>query len=873
MGFLQTLRSAALYIKGNEKARDLIIYVIFLSLFSLVTFASKPGEVQFFLNDFHGRSMSVGLSAVASTEGMYAWLDSTLADKLYPLRDPSTGDYLNALDRMYISGDFARSIGAVRVRQVRSKSRKCVVPSFLQQVQGQDTVCARDYSTLARQRTNIFPEGSAGLARVTAANMSEPFTYRKAGQINSTALFGQSGTFGTYGQDGFALDTVPNVAPNVFAAYVSWCRPVMIKSINACREAQGLDPVLPGSVLSTAPADDAADVPTPTPTATADAANPVGRRLLQAGAAPPPPPPPVTGASCSEDNELAPYLAGMDVGQCSLLYDETHACQLRYVSFADMLDLMSPASENNKAALACGGCKCRGDRDSTCVETCSPKKLFRRQVAALRTQGWIDEDNTRAVMVDVGMFNQNFNLFTTFRAFFEVPTIGGVRPRSFTSTFRIHRYVSHWDRVVMGLEVVFCIFIFFFTVQELREIVKLKAAYFKDPWNLMDWANLIILYVVIGLRVGSLLMAEGFSFSSSSIRYVDLVPMGAFATQELNVSALNFFLLYFKVFKYLRDVPRMDAILVTISGALVDLFLFIIMAAIVLIGFSAAFYVCFGMDVAEYRSMGNSFGSLIQALLGVFNYGALRDANSIMAPILFYLYFAVVFFILLSMFIAILDDSYGQAKENQTEEDLNYYVNLGRKFMMSINGMLGRKQAVHSLARDLLNADDGETLDGLLDEAELEAVLKKHPRAKELLRSTGVKELMEKYDTNADGVLDRGELLQLIDRLMKDQAAVEQGVKDAQKGPGGEGGRGGLPEGMMELQADILGVENKVTVVDGQLKDLSRNVAKKLSLMIDLMMSLSDQVATTGQVLPGQLPPTTTVDRGYDGTGGSMIRM
>jgi hypothetical protein len=78
---------------------------------------------------------------------------------------------------------------------------------------------------------------------------------------------------------------------------------------------------------------------------------------------------------------------------------------------------------------------------------------------------------------------------------------------------------------------------------------------------------------------------------------------------------------------------------------------------------------------------------------------------------------------------------------------------------------------------------------------------------------------------------------------------------------------------MVELQSDILGVENKVVMVDGQLKDLSRNVAKKLSLMIDLMMSLSDQVATTGQALPGSLPPSTTVDRGYDAASTRMVGM
>eukprot|EP00951_Prasinocladus_malaysianus_P017422 scaffold137335_cov43-Prasinocladus_malaysianus.AAC.1 len=289
------------------------------------------------------------------------------------------------------------------------------------------------------------------------------------------------------------------------------------------------------------------------------------------------------------------------------------------------------------------------------------------------------------------------------------------------------------------------------------------------------------------------------------------------------------------------------------------------MAAIVLMGFAAAFYVCFGMTVSEYRSLPESFGSLIQALLGVFDYSALRTANSVMAPILFYLYFAVVFFVLLSMFIAILDDSYSAAKENQTEEDLNYYINLKNRIVAQVYDVMGKKRAVHNLAQDLLNADSGDTLDGLLDEKELEAVLSKNPRALEILRSTNIKQLMEKYDTNSDGVLDKRELMGIIEQLVEQENQLEQKVKGAQS----DAVAAGLPEGIGELQAGIGAVEDKVVRVDGQLKDLSRNVAKKLSLMIDLMMSLSDQVTTTGQTLPGRVPLNTGTTTA---TGGSPAR-
>jgi len=55
-------------------------------------------------------------------------------------------------------------------------------------------------------------------------------------------------------------------------------------------------------------------------------------------------------------------------------------------------------------------------------------------------------------------------------------------------------------------------------------------------------------------------------------------------------------------------------------------------------------------------------------------------------------------------------------------------------------------------------------------------------------------------------------------------------------------------------------VEQRLDKVEGQIKEMSRNVAKKLALMIDLMMSLSDQIsnvnANPAQPMSGIVPVT-----------------
>ena len=60
----------------------------------------------------------------------------------------------------------------------------------------------------------------------------------------------------------------------------------------------------------------------------------------------------------------------------------------------------------------------------------------------------------------------------------------------------------------------------------------------------------------------------------------------------------------------------------------------------------------------------------------------------------------------------------------------------------------------------------------------------------------------------------------------------------------GGGGGGGVAE------VDLTEVNERLDKVEGQIKEMSRNVAKKLALMIDLMMSLSDQISNA-QAVPG----------------------
>ena len=146
--------------------------------------------------------------------------------------------------------------------------------------------------------------------------------------------------------------------------------------------------------------------------------------------------------------------------------------------------------------------------------------------------------------------------------------------------------------------------------------------------------------------------------------------------QADNLAAFNAFILYFVLLKYVQRMPgcevyipqyltrvytpaRSSAQLLfhTISSSAVDLMLFMVMFAIIFLGFSVrhaaprhaaprhaihmawhaqvSFHTAYGLDLPEFRSMLVTMFTLFRMLIGNFDYEAMDAANSVLTPLLF----------------------------------------------------------------------------------------------------------------------------------------------------------------------------------------------------------------------------------------------
>ena len=293
--------------------------------------------------------------------------------------------------------------------------------------------------------------------------------------------------------------------------------------------------------------------------------------------------------------------------------------------------------------------------------------------------------------------------------------------------------------------------------------------YFFNWWNILDWFTLSIFFVVISQRYTW--YQGGLQQTTLSVdTFTDLHAVAFLAKMEVNLMSLNSFCIYFKVLKYLVMVPGMDQLFLTLGFCATEIFIFLIMFFIVYVGFAVAFYLAFGAMVTEYRTLQSSLLSLLRIIMGDFDFDALMAANRPYAFILVLGYVVLVFFILMNMFLAIIGDAYAEVKAKQKTADI-VLPNLKVK-LLALFHLLKRNFAAAKEVR--LELESALADDGVVDQAELADILKRHARDIEHLgMSSSFAEMMRNFDTNNDGVLSRHEVNKLVSEI---KAGVAKGA-------------------------------------------------------------------------------------------------
>nr|XP_054773085.1 polycystic kidney disease 2-like 1 protein isoform X1 [Lytechinus pictus] len=382
-------------------------------------------------------------------------------------------------------------------------------------------------------------------------------------------------------------------------------------------------------------------------------------------------------------------------------------------------------------------------------------------IMTLKDNLWLDR-GTRVVFVDFTVYNANINYFCIIRLTVEYPPTGGAIPSYKFRTVKLLRYVTAFDYFILCCEGIFCLYILYYMVEEILEIKRHRWAYFKSSWNCLDVIIIFISIVCVAfscyryLTVANLI--EGL-LAQPDI-YPDFEYMGYWQDLFNNIIAVNVFLAWIKTFKYISFNKTMTQLSSTLSRCAKDVGGFTVMFAIIFMAYAQLGYLVFGTQIKDFSSIGSCIYTLFRIVLGDFNFHELEAANRFMGPIFFLTYVFVVFFVLLNMFLAIINDTYSEVKSDialqKSEFEITDYFKKGyEKMVGKINF---KRDKIADIQEALAHADHNADQHLDFDEWRQELKCRGHADAE-------IEAVFAKYDVDGDRVLDAEEQMKMAHDL------------------------------------------------------------------------------------------------------------
>ncbi|KAL0224650.1 hypothetical protein RCL1_002562 [Eukaryota sp. TZLM3-RCL] len=388
---------------------------------------------------------------------------------------------------------------------------------------------------------------------------------------------------------------------------------------------------------------------------------------------------------------------------------------------------------------------------------------------------------TRAVFIDFTVYNSALNLFCIVRLLVELPAGGGIFPVYTFRTIKLFNYLRREDFKRLIFEILLIFGNFIYTLSSIRKLFKQGISkYFSSKWHINDWIIHFCLFGLAYMRFQSFItinetLQDNSRYSATTGHVYQTV--GFVMNQELNVLSVLAFFMFFSLFKYLDISHRLSLLTRVIRTASKDIFAFVIIFGIVFLGYAFAGRLAFGIDVFEYRSMKHSCLSLFRMVVGDFDYERLFRANRIIGPTFIISFMFLVYFILLNMFLAIINDTFSVIREEESrqKEDVLFSTlsNLSENFKQKLKRKFSSKQLVNPMQSYV--AASQQRSNPVVDINSLTHFLNSKSEATTIVfGNLTPQQILTRFDSDKDGYLSRNEFEKIVNQVESAGKQIEE---------------------------------------------------------------------------------------------------
>jgi hypothetical protein len=163
-----------------------------------------------------------------------------------------------------------------------------------------------------------------------------------------------------------------------------------------------------------------------------------------------------------------------------------------------------------------------------------------------------------------------------------------------------------------------------------------------------------------------------------------------------------------QIFKYLEVDPKYKMLTSTLKKSAAMLKTLVLSFCLVLVGSGQGFFMAFGVSTYSFRSFDESILGLLRMAVGDFDYSELQGAQPVLGPIMFWVYIFLVFFVLMSMFIALIAEAFEEAKDEHAANKAKSHLSSGKLKLLSTKRLLQEAKTRRELASKTFFRHDKE---------------------------------------------------------------------------------------------------------------------------------------------------------------------
>ncbi|KAK3599287.1 hypothetical protein CHS0354_028643 [Potamilus streckersoni] len=322
----------------------------------------------------------------------------------------------------------------------------------------------------------------------------------------------------------------------------------------------------------------------------------------------------------------------------------------------------------------------------------------------LWAESWIDRQ-TRAVMLEFTLYNADVNFFIYNIFVMETPETGGVTPFYSIQPLRLYMHTGALGMYTLACEVIFLLFVVVNTVLVILKLCQQKRSYFRESWQVIDLLALIGCYVAIILYFVrfALAMETIARFNNDKKSFVNFQHIAASDQAVVLIIALLIFVATIRFLKIISFSKRVNALIKVFSFAGKDIIHFIVIFAIFLLIYAAFGYLLFGSRLDMYSCFRDALSTLFISMIGKNTYTEMNLTDPVMAKIYFMLFVVVIVYMVLTIFLALLEHSIDKVNEDIAKDESEDLMDHLTEMLRDLFGLNGGNKTSHVKGKISLN--------------------------------------------------------------------------------------------------------------------------------------------------------------------------